>query len=129
MDRLYVGDRLSKASVSFSFPSWTNGTSHPRSGTSLLGLEASQPFPTDARYLGEERSGDRSSTVLTARRRGPGWWVRKGFDSQRAGGYSPLGFPPFGRFVLGFLETEREKGEEHRTQSLVRCGARGPGDG
>ena len=32
------------------------------------------------------------------------------FDSQRAGGYSPLDFPLFGRFVLGFLETERDKG-------------------
>ena len=32
------------------------------------------------------------------------------FDSQRAGGYSPLDFPLW-RFVLRFLETETE-GEE-----------------
>jgi hypothetical protein len=38
------------------------------------------------------------------------WWTRKGFDWQRAGGYSPLDFPPLGRFVLGFLETEQDRG-------------------
>jgi hypothetical protein len=36
--------------------------------------------------------------------------ARKVFDSQGVGGYSPLDFPPYGRFVLGFLETGRKGG-------------------
>jgi hypothetical protein len=47
------------------------------------------------------------------------------FDSQRTGGYSPLDFPPLRRLVFGFLETERDKGDERCMQSLVRGGARG----
>jgi hypothetical protein len=38
---------------------------------------------------------------------GSAWRV---IDSENAGGYSPLDFPPFRRFVLGFWETERERG-------------------
>jgi hypothetical protein len=35
-----------------------------------------------------------------------GSWARRVIDSEKVGGYSPLDFPPFKRFVLGFLETE-----------------------
>jgi hypothetical protein len=57
----------------------------------------------------------------------PVWWARKVFDSQRAGGYSPLDFSPFGRFVLGFLGIERDRGgSEFGIRSLVRGGTRGP---
>jgi hypothetical protein len=51
----------------------------------------------------------------------------KVFDSQRAGGYSPLDFPPFGRFVLGFLETERGRGGAVYEEPRSRWGTR-PGD-
>ena len=37
-------------------------------------------------------------------------WAWKVIDSEKAGGYSPLDFPPLGRFVLGLFETERERG-------------------
>jgi hypothetical protein len=50
----------------------------------------------------------------------------KVFDSHRAGGYIPLDFPLFGRFVLGVLGTEQDKGEEQRMRSLDRGGAHGP---
>jgi hypothetical protein len=40
-------------------------------------------------------------------------------DSEKAGGYSPLDFPPFGRFVLGFLETGRERGSRSVCRILV----------
>jgi len=36
--------------------------------------------------------------------------ARKVFDSQRAGGYIPFDFPLCGRFVLGFLGREQDKG-------------------
>ena len=50
------------------------------------------------------------------------------FDSQRAGGYSPLDFPLFGRFVLGFLETERDRGRSVYAEPRSRWSTR-PGDG
>jgi hypothetical protein len=40
----------------------------------------------------------------------PGGLGLEVIDSEKSGGYSPLNFPPFGRFVLGFLETKRERG-------------------
>ena len=37
-------------------------------------------------------------------------WAWRVIDSEKAGGYSPLDFPLFGGLVLGFLETERDRG-------------------
>jgi hypothetical protein len=48
-------------------------------------------------------------------------------DSEKAGGYSPLDFLPLGRFVLGFLETERERGSRSVCRISVE-GRRGPAE-
>ena len=85
-------------------------------------------FPARARYQGQEGSAEESSSVLTARRSNLGAVGPERFDSQRAGGYSPLDFPLFGRFVLGFLETERDRGGAVYAEPRSRWSTR-PGDG
>jgi hypothetical protein len=81
--------------------------------------------PTDARYQGEERSGDRGSTVLTGEKCNAGaGWAWRVIDSQMAGGYSPLDFSPFRRFVLGFWESGRERGGEVYAESRVEGSTR-----
>ena len=59
---------------------------------------------------GLEGTAERGSTVLTARRRSLGAVGAEVFDSQRAGGYSPVDFPLFGGLCWAFLETERDRG-------------------
>ena len=53
------------------------------------------------------------------------WWAWKVIDSQRAGGYSPLDFPLFGRFVLGFLKTERDRGRSGVLQRVEHAAGDG----
>jgi hypothetical protein len=93
---------------------------HPRSGTPLLGLEASQSFPP-MRVIQVRSAATEAETCSRGGRvqcwAGSAWRV---IDSENAGGYSPLDFPPFGRFVLGFLETERERGGEVYAESRSR---------
>ena len=94
-------------------------------GTSLHRLQASQPFPL-VRVIKVRRAAPREAPPCS--RRGGGiwaWWARKVFDSQRAGGYSPLDFPLFGGLCWASWRRS-ETGEERCMQSLVRGGARGP---
>jgi hypothetical protein len=74
-----------------------------------------------------EGTAERGSTVLTARRRVWAWWARKCLTGEGSE-VTVRSVSPFGRFVLGFLEDRARQGEQ-RIQSLVRGGARGPGDG
>jgi hypothetical protein len=66
-----------------------------RRGTSLHGLQASQPFPL-VRVIKIRRQRRERLHRAHGEGEASGVVARKGFDSQGAGGYSPLGFPLFG---------------------------------
>ena len=93
-------------------------------GTSLHGLQASQPFPL-VPVIKVRRAAPRELLRAHGEEEGSGrGGAQKVFDSQRAGGYSPLDFPLFGG--LRWASWRRsETGEEQCMQSLVRGGARG----
>jgi hypothetical protein len=82
----------------------------PSVGAPLSIPPGSQPFPPTR--VNKVRSAAATEAQLSSWAGGAmlgdsAWRV---IDSEKAGRYSPLDFPPFGRFVLGFLETERERG-------------------
>jgi len=79
-------------------------------------------LPPGSRYQGEEGGTDGGATVLKAGEGDACLVDRTVFDSQRAGGYSPLDFPPSGGLCWASWRHSKTRGEG----GLVRGGAPGP---
>lgn len=96
-------------------------------GSTLYGLQSSQPFPlVHVSRVRRQRPG----RLPACSRRGGGIWARgaqKMFDSQRTGGYSPLDFPLLGGLCWASWRQSEQGGAvyvEPRSKWSTR-----PGDG
>ena len=108
VDSPVLGDRTSLLEVTLPQRASVWPLPHPRSKALLY--TASKPRNLSRSCALSILGGQRRERLTVLRRGGvPSVVDRKGFDSQRAGGYSPLDFPS-SPVVLGFLETERVGG-------------------